>query len=152
MFGLNIPVALLFVLGICGCAQKASIRELPENIVLVSTFETLYTDLEIVDEIVPAEILHNVDEISVSGELLQKYNFLVYRFERNGLAIDARAYLDMIGTVSYFCPRARPLPGPCVQAPEFEKEVFEYLKRRFHSIDRFDLDRGYVTVWEWEDN
>lgn len=97
------------------------------------------------DPIKPVKIEHGFDVIVVEGELEQWYNFLWYRFERNGLAMTARSYLDEIETVSVFGPMKIENERDYVEDAEFIAMVTDYFKKRYNQIDKLG-DEGYVTI------
>ncbi len=111
--------------------------------------DTVVTGSE-ADPIVPVEIRHDVDEISIDGDLEQLYNYIDYRFERPGAHCRARTYLDDIDTVSVFGPFSGQDREDEVDAPEFLEDVLSYLKRRFLVIEVFG-DDGPDTVWKHPD-
>ena len=83
------------------------------------------------DAITPTSIIHSVDEIRSDGEIEQKYNFLDYRFERDGFTARARSYLDDIETVSLLL---EPQPvGP--DGERFATDVKAYLAWRFAEVE-----------------
>jgi hypothetical protein len=91
------------------------------------------------DPISPAEIGHHVDEIWADkrgGELEQCYNFLDYHFDRDGAYMRARAYVDEMSTVTIFGPFASRTVIDAVWAPALERDVREYLGRRFQTVKR----------------
>ncbi len=102
------------------------------------------------DQISPKQIRHNVEEIFNSGELEQKYNYLVYEFEKYDACASARTYLDDIGTVSVYGPVSCKRNNDAVKAPKLVSEIMTYLKRRFFVIDKLG-DAGYETLWKHPD-
>ncbi len=102
------------------------------------------------DPILPMEIRHDVDEIIFDGEVEQNYNFLDYRFERQGAHCHARTYLDDVDTVSVNGPFSDRDSEDEIDAPEFFEDVLSYLKRRFLIIDA-PGDSGYDTIWKHPD-
>ncbi|WP_428027209.1 hypothetical protein [Altererythrobacter sp.] len=113
-----------------------------------SSFELLRDE---VDPIVPNKVTHHVDEIFDDGELVEKYNFLVYEFETEEGFISARAYLDEIKTVALFGPYPDKNSQELISAPELEAATIGYLKRRYRKIERFLPDSnsatGYELIW-----
>lgn len=78
------------------------------------------------DPVEPVSIVHKVDEISVGGHLEARYNYLDYRFERDGAVVYARAYLDEPGCVSVQPPATESMHGvplEDVEAPAFHNDV-----------------------------
>jgi hypothetical protein len=103
------------------------------------------------DNIQPIKISHHVDEITEGDRLLERYNYVVYEFENDDGFLWARAYLDEINKVSFYGPFTDRSQKTKANAPDFEAAVVEYLKRRFHRIDRFNPDENagdaYETMW-----
>jgi hypothetical protein len=103
------------------------------------------------DPIQPLRIFHRVEEIRDGAELRERYNYIVYEFERDGLFATGRTYLDDIDTVSIYGPYAGRGSTREVGAPAFEAAVMAYFQRRFNQIDRLSRDENspapYVTVW-----
>ena len=98
------------------------------------------------DAICPMAIRHEVNETNADGQLLHRYNYLEYEFEKDGLFCRARSYVEAIGDVAIFGPFAgREDLRPAI-APEFRDNVLDYLKRRFDHITELG-EEGYVTVW-----
>jgi len=96
------------------------------------------------DSIRPTAIEHKCEEIFVGDELEQKYNFLVYHFDRNGVYFCARTYLHDIKTVSLHGPfeskvSMKPTGG------SVDGAVLAYLKRRFATIQTLGND-GYASI------
>lgn len=83
------------------------------------------------DPIAPVSITHSVDEIRNDGRVEQHYNFLDYRFERDGFSVRARAYLDDIETVTLML---EPLPIGDV-GERLVADIREYLERRYASVE-----------------
>ena len=91
------------------------------------------------DPIRPVGIDHQVDEIWADrpgGRLEQRYNFLDYHFEREGMYCRARAYMDEPSSVTLFGPFAGRGSIARVEAAGFETDVLAYLARRFRSQKR----------------
>jgi hypothetical protein len=99
------------------------------------------------DLITPVEIKHQVEEIFAEGELTERYNHIVYEFEKDGVYCFANAYLDGIDVVSIFGPFSDREQRNTVESPEFYEQVLAYLKRRFFVITTLG-EEGYVTVWQ----
>jgi hypothetical protein len=104
-------------------------------------------EVEIVDSdpIVPGAIEHRCEEIFDQGELQQHYNYLVYTFERAGVRLVARAYLDVPTSVSLFPERqvtGNGNLGEEIEAPELKRDVISYLKRRYRHLQALGPD-GY---------
>lgn len=106
-------------------------------------------DLVTEDPITPVSIVHACDEICEGDRVVQRYNHLDYGFERDGVRMRARAYLDDIGKVSIYPPFASAAgPLQTVEAPTLRDDVIGYLKRRYALIQEMSLkDEGYRTVW-----
>ena len=104
-------------------------------------------DREESDAISPTSLNHYVDELRTDGELLQRYNYFVYQFERDGFSFQARAYVDFIEEVSLLAPLDRPVTNLSDEEEAFRRDVLQYLKRRFNRIQELGQD-GYVTIWE----
>ncbi len=102
------------------------------------------------DAIIPVEIRHEVDEVIIEGQTEWYYNYLVYRFERNGSHCTARSYLEEAHKVSIFGPFSGQEPSVRVEAPDLFNDVVAYLKRRFPAIDAL-RENGYETIRELPD-
>ncbi len=98
------------------------------------------------DAIGPTTLDHYIDELRDAGELLQRYNYFVYHFERDGFSYQARAYLDFIEEVSLLAPLDRPVTRSDAEEA-FRRDVLQYLKRRHDRIQELGQE-GYVTIWE----
>lgn len=100
------------------------------------------------DVISPVSIEHKVDDLFDHGELQRSYNYLDYRFERDGAYIRARAYLYEIESVSIYGPFAISAPHEPVRNDELYRFVLEYLKRRFSVIESLSSDEpdGYKVI------
>lgn len=82
------------------------------------------------DPIEPVAIVHKVDEISVGGRIQESYNYLDYRFERDGAVVHARAYLYEPNCVSADLPATESSYGirlDVIEAPDFYNDVMLYL-------------------------
>jgi len=104
------------------------------------------------DPITPVSIEHLCEEIFEDGELEQRYNYLSYVFERDGVRLLARAYLDTAWTVSLFPPHH--VEGPAdqfVEAPKMREDAIAYFKRRYGEIKELSLTAGYVVIWSGAD-
>ncbi len=103
------------------------------------------------DKIQPVKISHHVDEIREGDRLVERYNYVDYEFENDDGYIRARAYLDEVDKVTIFGPFTNRSQNTKTSSPDFEAAVLEYLKRRFHRIDRFNPDENagdaYKTIW-----
>ncbi len=102
--------------------------------VCVTESESDFLDPSIEDPITPSSISHEFDDFTKDGELLQQYNYLVYEFEKDGKFLRAHSYLDEIDRVSIFCPIKERSSIDRIEAPEFEQQVIDYLKRRYTTI------------------
>jgi hypothetical protein len=89
------------------------------------------------DPITPANIEHSIDEVWNGEKLEQRYNFLDYHFEIGGAYLRARAYVDEMHEVTLAGPFEREGSIQRVDAPEAEKAVLLYLRRRFPEVHRF---------------
>ena len=99
------------------------------------------------DPVDPALIEHRCEEIWSGESLEQVYNYLVYRFDIDGLHYWARAYLDEIDEVSITTASAdleglapQPMGGP-------PTAMLGYLKRRYRRITVLG-PKGYQPIWE----
>lgn len=81
------------------------------------------------DVIAPVSIAHNVDSL-VDANPDAYCSYLVYRFERDGHEVTARAYLDDIRTVIVLTPTA-PVGG---DERAFLDDVAAYLARRYETV------------------
>lgn len=88
------------------------------------------------DPIRPVSITHSVDEIRNEGRIEQKYNFLDYRFERDGFTVMARAYLDEIDEVTLHLDP----PPTGVEGERFVEDVMKYLGWRYASVEVWRVD------------
>lgn len=96
------------------------------------------------DEAPPSEIEHKCEEIFEGTRLLQRYNYLVYHFERDGRYFWARSYLDDIQRVSVHGPfdsrkAMKVVPG------SIDEVVFAYLRRRYPRVETLG-GAGYVEA------
>ena len=98
------------------------------------------------EAISPTTLHHYVDELRSEGELLQRYNYFVYHFERDGFSYQARAYVDYIEEVSLLASLDRPVTRSDAEEA-FRRDVLQYLKRRYDRIQELGQE-GYVTIWE----
>lgn len=90
-----------------------------------------------IDPITPVGIDHSVDEIWADDKrkvLEQRYNFLDYHFEKDGLYCRARAYLDEPKTVTLYGPFVGRGSIERVVDAEFADAVTTYLQRRFRKL------------------
>ena len=91
------------------------------------------------DPITPVDIGHHVEDIWTDergGELEQSYNFIDYHFERDAAYMRARTYLDEASSVTLFGPfGSRGSLDEC-PAPDLERDVKAYLRRRFRYMKR----------------
>lgn len=102
------------------------------------------------DPIEPVAIVHKFDEISVGGRIQESYNYLDYRFERDGAVVHARVYLYEPGCVSVLPPATESMHGvrlDDVEAPAFHDDVLLYLARRFRVITAPHHQFGYRAIW-----
>jgi len=106
-------------------------------------------DAALEDTIEPASIEHRCDEIYDNGRLQQRYNYLDYWFELDGLRLRARVDMDHVKRVAIYPPHARTGGAlHTVEAPAFREAILAYLKRRFRVIDEMSLEAdGYRTIW-----
>lgn len=101
------------------------------------------------DGITPSRIEHRVEEIFADGVLEQRYNHLVYHFERGGHRISARAYLDEIERVDLFGPFESEVDLTPVEDAAFFDLVLAYMKRRFATIKKLVDGKGYEVIWSY---
>ncbi len=99
------------------------------------------------DAIAPVQLEHRMDEVIVEGEPDQAYNYLAYRFERDGAALAVRVYMDEADRALLFPPE----PGvamaqPTAAAERLRQDVLCYLARRFRLIEELG-ETGYEPVW-----
>lgn len=95
------------------------------------------TTLDDSDVVVPTEIEHKVEEVwggEKADQLEQRYNFIDYHFELDGVYLRARTYLDDIGDVVVFGPFERRGSIKNVDAPKAKDAVLAYLSRRFRTV------------------
>ena len=99
--------------------------------------------------ITPSRIGHRVEEIYADGALEQRYNYLVYHFERGGHCISARAYLDEIDRVDIHGPfESESNPTPVEDSALFDL-VLAYMKRRFATIKKLVDGKRYEVIWSY---
>jgi hypothetical protein len=92
-----------------------------------------------IDVVVPTEIEHKIEEIWGGGkadQLEQRYNFIDYHFELDGVYLGARAYLDDIGVAVVFDPFERRGSIKKVDTPKAKDAVLAYLRRRFRTVQQ----------------
>jgi hypothetical protein len=97
------------------------------------------------DSVWPIEIEHKCEEMFDGDTLEQKYNYIVYHFNRDGRYFWARTYTDEIDSVSVHGPFDRrdtmkELPG------SLDDAMLSYFKRRFRKIKTLGSE-GYVVIW-----
>ncbi|GJL95862.1 MAG: hypothetical protein DHS20C05_22670 [Hyphococcus sp.] len=100
------------------------------------------------DLLPPIEIEHKVEDLYFGDALQQRYNYLLYHFERNGNYISARAYLDEANKVAIYGPYESKVTRVKTTDDDFQVLVVAYLKRRFSKIDTLNEGAGYQTLWE----
>lgn len=88
------------------------------------------------DRIVPVRIDHSIDEIWVGDHLAERYNFLDYHFERDGHYCRARSYADEFDSIVLYGPFPARHSIERIESPGFERDVVEYLERRFPDVSR----------------
>ena len=93
----------------------------------------------------PYQIEHLVDTIDEDEQVIQTYNYWIYRFEGNGAYVWARAYADDVKVVSVFGPFKSPAELIPVQNRQLFREVASYLRVRFTDVQMLGAD-GYVKV------
>jgi hypothetical protein len=89
------------------------------------------------DVVVPTEIEHKIEEIwggEKADQLEQRYNFIDYHFELDGVYLGARAYLDDIEVAVMFGPFERRDSIKKVDTPKAKDAVLAYLRRRFRTV------------------
>lgn len=107
------------------------------------------------DALTPLRIEHLCEEIYADDVLEQKYNYLVYHFEREGAYIRARAYLDEVDEVAIYGPyESELMESAPVEDAEFFGLVLDYLKRRYVEVKTLSKDDalGYRTIWRAPDD
>lgn len=97
------------------------------------------------DELTPTSIRHQCEEIWDGDRLQQRYNYLVYTFDAEGLHYWARAYFDEIDEVSLFGPFENEARTVQLAKP-LNPDILDYLKRRFRSISVLGAE-GYEEIW-----
>ena len=90
----------------------------------------------VTDPIEPTQIKHVVDEVWNGDRLEQRYNYLDYRFERDGVHCRARSYADDFGEVTLFGPFHGPDGTRTTSDPSLERDVRAYFSRRFLKVSR----------------
>lgn len=100
------------------------------------------------DPIAPVLIEHRCQEtFTADGRLENRYNFLRYSFERAGVGVLCRTYMDEAERVTlYDAHRLGEGPFERVEAPELRQDVLLFLTRRFRLIDRIG-EQGLEPVW-----
>ena len=91
------------------------------------------------DVVVPTEIEHKVEEIwggAEKDQLEQRYNFIDYHFELDGVYMRARTYLDDIEVAVVFGPFEQRYGVKKVDRPKARDAVLAYLRRRFRTVQR----------------
>lgn len=101
------------------------------------------------DPVTPVLIDHIVDEIYAAGALQESFNFLDYHFEKDGRYVQARAYLDDIGTVVVYGPYESNESLIPVSDDAYKNEVVAYFKRRYSRIEESSGGDDFNLVWEW---
>lgn len=103
------------------------------------------------DKIQPVKISHHVDEIRERGRLLECYNYVVYEFENKDAYLLARTYLDEVDKVAIYGPFTDRGQTTKAGPSDLEAAAMDYLKRRFHRIERLNPDKNaphpYETIW-----
>ena len=101
------------------------------------------------DDIAPILIRHHVDEVVSEGVVHQKYNYLLYRFERDDVYITARAYFDDVESVSLYGPFKSDEGDGSIEVDDdkFFGLVLDYMKRRYVKITQLKTGEGYVAIW-----
>ena len=97
------------------------------------------------DEVVPTEIEHRCEELFVGDKCEQRYNYVIYHFDRNGAYFWARTYIDEIDTVSVHGPFEGRHAMNRVSGP-LNEGMLSYLKRRFRKIQTLGNEE-YMEVW-----
>jgi len=99
------------------------------------------------DAIAPVRLEHRMDEVIVDGEPDQAYNYLAYRFERDGAAVTVRVYMDEADRALLFPPEpGGAMAEPSPAAERLRQDVLCYLARRFRLIEELG-EEGYEPVW-----
>ena len=88
------------------------------------------------DAIAPVRLEHRMDEVLIEGEPDQAYNYLAYRFERDGASVAVRVYMDEADRALIFPPEpAGAMAEPSPAAERLRQDVLCYLARRFRLIE-----------------
>lgn len=99
------------------------------------------------DPIAPVRLEHRMDEVLVEGEPDQAYNYLAYRFERDGASVAVRVYMDEADRALLFPPEpAGAMAERSPAAESLRQDVLCYLARRFRLIEELG-EAGYEPVW-----
>jgi hypothetical protein len=91
------------------------------------------------DVVVPTEIEHKIEEIwggEKQDQLEQRYNFVDYHFDLDGVYLRARAYLDDIEVAVVFGPFERRDSSKKVDRSKARDAVLAYLRRRFRTVQQ----------------
>jgi hypothetical protein len=116
-----------------------------------STVADIQLRQDAVDTIQPVKISHHVEEFREGDKLVERYNYVVYEFQNKDAYVWARTYLDEVDKVAIYGPFTDRSRTTMVSAPSLETAVVDYLKRRFHRIDRLNPDENardaYETIW-----
>jgi hypothetical protein len=92
-----------------------------------------------IDVVVPTEIEHKIEEIwggEKKDQLEQRYNFIDYHFDLDGVYLRARAYLDDIEVAVVFGPFERRGSSKKVDRPKARDAVLAYLRHRFRTVQQ----------------
>lgn len=85
------------------------------------------------DPITPISIEHGFEDYTGEDIAGPIYNYLVYRFEREGMSTWARVYLPIWESVKIMTMR----PPETDAMKTFLADVREYLDRRYESVEYF---------------
>jgi hypothetical protein len=96
------------------------------------------------DPIQPTAIEHKCEEIFDGDKLKQKYNYIVYHFDRRDGYFWARTYVDDIKTVSLYGPFESRVTMKAIRG-SLDEAVVAYLRRRFSIIQTLRND-GYAPI------
>lgn len=99
------------------------------------------------DPVAPVRLEHRMDEVMIGGEPDQAYNYLAYRFERDGAALAVRVYMDEADRALLSPPEpGGAMAEPTPAAERLRQDVLCYLARRFRLIEELG-EAGYEPVW-----
>lgn len=88
---------------------------------------------------------HLIDEIVIDNDVVERYNFVIYHFETNGLYCWARAYADDFRNVSVHGPFTNDTCRTQIADEAFFGGVIKYLKERFPNVRKLGQG-GYSKI------